>query len=1335
MICYILIMCCGLAGNVLSKGSRSSSRLNSPVLSVTSKQLVIQASQTLQLQCKGKAQLAWTTPDRVHPDQGRLSIKEYRCGSQDKLYCSSLTLSGASARDTGAYACKYSTKMRKRQAAVYVYIRDALKPFLELHSNIPEVVYLTEGSKLIIPCRVTAPDIPVTLKKFPEERLIPDGKNLIWNSKHGFIIPDPTYQFIGLLSCEATSNGVLYSTKYLTHRQANTIFDVYLNATNPLKMLRGETLAINCTVTAEWNARVQITWDYPGKGNSSALITNRIDQSSSNIFHSVLVIKQLKDTDRGVYSCNVQSGPSTRDTNTTLVIYDKPFISVKYRHRPTVEVAAGQDSFRLSMKVKAFPSPEVVWLKDGMIAAEKCARYKIDGYTLIIRDVSEEDAGSYTLKLGIQQHNLYRNLTVSLVVNVKPQIGEKAVSYQDPGTYPVGSKQALICTSHGFPLPRIQWLWHPCARNNTKGLCKLPPSTKRTLLPVPPNYNHTGNRILSITERTEVFEGKNKTVGVLVLAEAQVSGVYRCLATNKVGKDRRNIHFIVTEVPNGFSIELERVPTEGEDLRLACKANRFLYTDLAWTMESGADSGASLALPNSREEVQGEYSDTVLLKMRNVSQEHSATYVCTARHGRTGKEVRLEKRIDIIAQEAPLLLRNLSAQQVNVSSSITLTCPAEGVPNPHITWYKDSLKLQQGSGIILAPGGNLTIERVKEEDEGVYKCEATNQKGSVESSAYIAVQAANQSGVLALAGRADSAEKSNMELIALSCSCVVATLFWLFLTLFIRKLKRPSSAEVKLDYLSIIMDPGEVPLDEQCERLPYDASKWEFPRDRLKLGKSLGRGAFGKVVQAAAFGIKKSSTCRTVAVKMLKEGATASEYKALMTELKILSHIGHHLNVVNLLGACTKYGGPLMVIVEYCKYGNLSNYLKSKRDVFVQHKDWALQTEPMKEDAPAAGAQKQRLASMTSSESLASSGFEEDKTLSDIGEEEEDADSFYNKAIAMEDLISYSFQVARGMEFLASRKCIHRDLAARNILLSENNVVKICDFGLARDIYKDPDYVRKGDARLPLKWMALESVFDKLYTTQSDVWSYGVLLWEIFSLGASPYPGVQIDEDFCRRLKEGTRMRAPEYATPEIYKTMLSCWESDPKERPTFSELVERLGDLLQANVQQDGKDYIPLNTLLTSSSPAACSSSSSSHCSVEEEAQDSDSTFSYECSGGFGYMNTRRAQEFNTFEEFSLRDRALPHDYQTDSGMVLASEEFKCLMWSRGKPRHSSSHSFGLKAASKRKEPVQSNTYISSCALREQDCGAASCSSSMQEPCCSPPPDYNAAVSFFPPL
>ncbi|KAG7251593.1 hypothetical protein CRUP_012878, partial [Coryphaenoides rupestris] len=149
----------------------------------------------------------------------------------------------------------------------------------------------------------------------------------------------------------------------------------------------------------------------------------------------------------------------------------------------------------------------------------------------------------------------------------------------------------------------------------------------------------------------------------------------------------------------------------------------------------------------------------------------------------------------------------------------------------------------------------------------------------------------------------------------------------------------------------------------------------------------------------------------------------------------------------------------------------------------------------------------------------------------------------------------------------------------RNVLLSENQVVKICDFGLARDVYRDPDYVRKGDARLPLKWMSPESIFDKVFTTQSDVWSYGVLLWEIFSLGASPYPGLHINEEFCLRLKAGTRMRAPDYSTPDIYSTMLTCWEANPTDRPTFTDLVGTLGDLLQTMVEQDGKDYIPLGT------------------------------------------------------------------------------------------------------------------------------------------------------------
>uniref|UniRef100_A0A452SD78 Vascular endothelial growth factor receptor 1 n=1 Tax=Ursus americanus TaxID=9643 RepID=A0A452SD78_URSAM len=961
------------------------------------------------------------------------------------------------------------------------------RPFLEMHSEIPEIIYMTEGREIVIPCRVTSPNITVTLKKFPLDTLIPDGKRIIWDSRKGFIIANATYREIGLLTCETAVNGHLYKTNYLTYRQSN-----------PVKLLRGHTLTLNCTATTDLNTRVQMTWSYPGE--------------VSDIFLWLL--------EGSISFCQV---------TTCHWVF---------------EVGQNQDI-----------------LTHGFPVTEKSPRYLVHGYSLIIKDVAEEDAGDYTILLAIKQSSVFKNLTTTLIVNVKPQIYEKAVSsFPDPTLYLLGSRQTLTCTVYGIPQPTVTWFWRPCNHSHSKA-------------------RHTDGSLQM--GHAVIFEAK--TASTLVVADSRISGIYSCMASNKVGTVGRNISFYITDVPNGFHVNLEKVPTEGEDLKLSCTVNKFLYRDITWILlRTVKNRTMHHSISKQKMAITKEYSVTLNVTIKNVSLEDSGTYACRARNIYTGEEILQKKETcphkhinKSTYQEAPRLLRNLSDHAVAISSSTTLDCRATGVPEPRITWFKNHRKIQQEPGIILGPGSStLFIERVTEEDEGVYHCKATNQKGSVESSAYLTVQG--------------TSDKSNLELITLTCTCVAATLFWLLLTLFIRKLKR--SSEIKTDYLSIIMDPDEVPLDEQCERLPYDASKWEFARERLKLGKSLGRGAFGKVVQASAFGIKKSPTCRTVAVKMLKEGATASEYKALMTELKILTHIGHHLNVVNLLGACTKQGGPLMVIVEYCKYGNLSNYLKSKRDLFFLNKVRNFGGEKEKMEPDLEQDKKQRLDSVTSSESFASSGFQEDKSLSDV-EEEEDSDDFYKQPITMEDLISYSFQVARGMEFLSSRKCIHRDLAARNILLSENNVVKICDFGLARDIYKNPDYVRKGDTRLPLKWMAPESIFDKIYSTKSDVWSYGVLLWEIFSLGGSPYPGVQMDEDFCSRLKEGMRMRAPEYATPEIYQIMLDCWHKDPKERPRFAELVEKLGDLLQANVQQDGKDYIPLNAVLTGNSAFTYSS------------------------------------------------------------------------------------------------------------------------------------------------
>ncbi|XP_061096497.1 vascular endothelial growth factor receptor 1 isoform X2 [Conger conger] len=468
MIYFVLFLLCARRGS-LAKDHHTKGRLNYPVLDVGGKELVMETNHSLQLNCRGRWELSWAYPVGVAKEQPSMVVVQSRCGKQEHLYCSGLTLTSAQPQHTGSFHCRYHQRNRK-QTSLYVYITGSQQPFVEVQTEIPDVVYMKEGEPLVFPCRVTAPHIPVSLVKFPGQKLIPDQKDIIWDSKQGFIIPKPTYHYIGLFSCETRLNGVLYSMKYLTHRPVNKILDVYLNSTGPVRQLRGESFALGCIVTAEWNSRVSISWSYPGQANNSASISRRIVKGSSSVmFHSVLSIGQLSRSDRGIYTCHVKSGPTLRETNISVTVYDRPFIRLKHRHGPVVDALAGQKFYRLSPKLRAFPTPEIIWLKDGMVAAESCSRYHVEGSSLLIRDVAEEDAGVYTVLAGIQQYGLYRNLSVSLMVNVKPQIGERAVALQDPGTYPHGSRQTLLCTSQGFPPPQIHWLWHPCPQRGPPG--------------------------------------------------------------------------------------------------------------------------------------------------------------------------------------------------------------------------------------------------------------------------------------------------------------------------------------------------------------------------------------------------------------------------------------------------------------------------------------------------------------------------------------------------------------------------------------------------------------------------------------------------------------------------------------------------------------------------------------------------------------------------------------------------------------------------------------------------------------------------------------------------
>uniref|UniRef100_A0A8C9VJU0 receptor protein-tyrosine kinase n=1 Tax=Scleropages formosus TaxID=113540 RepID=A0A8C9VJU0_SCLFO len=434
-------------------------------------------------------------------------------------------------------------------------------------------------------------------------------------------------------------------------------------------------------------------------------------------------------------------------------------------------------------------------------------------------------------------------------------------------------------------------------------------------------------------------------------------------------------------------------------------------------------------------------------------------------------------------------------------------------------------------------------------------------------------------------------------------SAVLAAVLLLLLLILLYKYKQKPRYEIRWKIIEASNGNNYTFIDPT--QLPYN-EKWEFPRDKLRLGKVLGAGAFGKVVEATAYGLGEEDNVTRVAVKMLKPSAHSDEKEALISELKILSHLGNHKNIVNLLGACT-HGGPVLVITEYCKHGDLLNFLRNKAETFL---NFVMSVPGFLEgtsDYKNVCIEKKYIRSDSGISSSCSDSYLEMKpsgmlpTSSSCEEANEDT-----WPLDMDDLLRFSYQVAQGLDFLASRNCIHRDVAARNVLLTDGRIAKICDFGLARDIMNDSNYVVKGNARLPVKWMAPESIFDCVYTVQSDVWSYGILLWEIFSLGKSPYPSILVDSKFYKMIKCGYQMSRPDFAPPEMYTIMKICWNLDPTKRPTFSkisQLIERLlgeqPEQTYQNVQQDAPDEQASESFDT---PKCCEESCDQACDHEEE-------------------------------------------------------------------------------------------------------------------------------------
>uniref|UniRef100_A0A1I7YCN9 Protein kinase domain-containing protein n=1 Tax=Steinernema glaseri TaxID=37863 RepID=A0A1I7YCN9_9BILA len=315
---------------------------------------------------------------------------------------------------------------------------------------------------------------------------------------------------------------------------------------------------------------------------------------------------------------------------------------------------------------------------------------------------------------------------------------------------------------------------------------------------------------------------------------------------------------------------------------------------------------------------------------------------------------------------------------------------------------------------------------------------------------------------------------------------------------------------------------GSVDMNEYIQ---IENKEWLIPAHNLAvdLGRKLGSGAFSSVYYGKLVG--RAPVCEIhsnivegmsytnceVAVKVLPQFADAMAKSDFLQEVNLMKALAQHTHLLRMLGVCQKPETDVCLVLEFCKNGDLLKFVRQNQDAI-------------------------RLG--------------------------------YAEHVNFKDLLGICWQIADGMYFLSTKDLVHRDLAARNIFLTENMTAKIGDFGLCR--LTDSSIYQTRGGKMPVKWTAIESLKDFEHSSKSDVWSFGIVLFEVFSLGEVPYADISISDLLVFLEAEG-RQKPPKNAPDEIASLMQCCWKANPSDRPSFKTLREQLATMLSNSTEHYG--------------------------------------------------------------------------------------------------------------------------------------------------------------------